>query len=69
MLLRWFEKKKNDLPQLEGRPNVNSPSADLQCPLCGTRFQKGEALACTSCELAARCGLVMCPNCSYEFAI
>ncbi len=42
--------------------------AEFRCPLCGKKFHAGEALACTGCALAARCGLVMCPNCSYEFA-
>lgn len=65
----WLEKEKNDLSRQKGRPKINSPSNDLQCPLCGKRFQSGEALACTSCGLATRCGLVMCPNCSYEFAV
>jgi hypothetical protein len=69
MRWRWFEKKKNDLPQTEDRLKINPPNADLRCPLCGTRFQEGEVLACTGCALAARCGLVMCPNCSYEFAV
>ncbi len=40
----------------------------IRCPLCGSKFAAGEALACTGCALANKCGLVMCPNCSYEFA-
>ena len=46
---------------------VRLPSA-VRCPLCGKTFHADEAQACVSCALARKCGLVMCPNCSYEFA-
>lgn len=65
-------------PAAVGRDPRRSATANLQseianqksvrCPLCGHSFQAGEAAACSTCGLGARCGLVMCPNCSYEFA-
>jgi len=39
-----------------------------RCPLCGRSFEPDEAAACAVCPLLRRCGLVMCPNCGYEFA-
>ncbi len=44
----------------------HQPTA-IRCPLCGKKFQAGEASKCASCTLAVKCGMVMCPNCSYEF--
>lgn len=41
----------------------------LICPLCGHNFKKEEAIrSCKSCSLnKTNCGLIKCPNCSYEF--
>lgn len=50
-------------------PTTGESQKELQCPLCGKKFSAGEAAACSACLLAAKCGLVMCPNCSYEFAL
>lgn len=41
----------------------------IRCPLCGRQFHAGEARSCAVCGLAEKCGVVMCPNCSYEFAV
>ncbi len=42
--------------------------SEVQCPLCGCRFEPGENPACAYCPKVFRsCGLVMCPNCSHEF--
>jgi len=43
-------------------------SSDIRCPLCGKSFRAEDAAACAACALAKCCGLVMCPNCGYEFA-
>ena len=40
------------------------------CALCGTRFlwdPDQKPTACKSCPLARNCGMVVCPNCGYEF--
>jgi Fe2+ transport system protein FeoA len=45
------------------------PSA-YQCPLCGFGFEFDPARdsgGCSSCPLGKGCGLVLCPNCRYEF--
>lgn len=36
------------------------------CPLCGHRFAKSGASACTSCPLNGGCNLICCPNCGYQ---
>gem|GEM_PF-3330982 len=38
-----------------------------RCPLCGKQFRAEEATQCAACALAQKCGMVMCPNCGYEF--
>ncbi|MBW3625227.1 MAG: ferrous iron transport protein A [Armatimonadetes bacterium] len=48
---------------------VQSP-ASYQCPLCGFQFEFDPARntgGCSSCPLGKGCGLVLCPNCRYEF--
>jgi len=70
--MRWqfFEKAVGSWQKAESKP----PSADralpseIRCPLCGKPFRAEDAAACAACALAKRCGLVMCPNCGYEFA-
>lgn|GEM_PF-2708053 len=40
----------------------------VQCPLCGNRFNPDESQACASCpRLFRSCGMVVCPRCSHEF--
>jgi len=51
-----------------GQQSVVSGQIVLRCPLCGIQFRVEDAARCATCALAKRCGLVMCPNCSYEFA-
>ncbi len=69
--MRWrlFEKQNakqdNAIPQPLAKQQ--EALADVRCPLCGNRFSAGDALQCSSCALAKKCGLVMCPKCSYEF--
>jgi hypothetical protein len=53
-------------PESGRRTEKVKPPAELRCPLCGLRFRAGDA-KCGSCPLAARCNMVMCPNCNYEF--
>ena len=48
--------------------SVVCPPSVIRCPLCGKRFSAEDAARCATCALAKRCGLVMCPNCGYEFA-
>ncbi|HEY9205243.1 MAG TPA: hypothetical protein VIO58_04925 [Candidatus Methanoperedens sp.] len=38
-----------------------------QCPLCGARFDPGDNMGCMACPRFMKCGLVLCPNCGYEF--
>ena len=48
---------------------VQSP-ASYQCPLCGFAFEFDPARntgGCSACPLGKGCGLVLCPNCRYEF--
>lgn len=40
------------------------------CGLCGTHFvwdSDQKPAVCSNCPLARNCGMVMCPNCGYEF--
>ena len=70
--MRWrlFEKVVGSQQKAESNP----PSTDgvlpseIRCPLCGKHFRAEDAAQCAACALAKRCGLVMCPNCGYEFA-
>ncbi len=69
---RWGKNSNENRPESRTKMAIqaanHAESSAIQCPLCGKRFQPGEAAACGSCLLAAKCGRVMCPNCSYEFA-
>ena len=39
----------------------------IDCPMCGYRFEEGEAGAsCQGCPLATSCHLLKCPRCGYE---
>lgn len=50
------------------KDTVHTGPREVQCPLCGHRFEPGQNLACEHCpKLFHTCGLVMCPNCSHEF--
>ena len=70
--MRWqfFEKAVSSQQKAESK----LPSAgrllpfEIRCPLCGKHFRAEDAAQCAACALAKRCGLVMCPNCRYEFA-
>ncbi len=70
MRWRWSRATADGRPPTDERDRPKAKRADdlLRCPLCGKSFHAGEAAQCGGCPLAARCGLVMCPNCSYEFA-
>lgn len=37
-----------------------------QCPLCGWGFTPSHACE-SSCPMGEGCGMIKCPNCSYEF--
>jgi Fe2+ transport system protein FeoA len=42
-----------------------------QCPLCGFRFEfdpERKEGGCSGCPLNHGCGLVLCPNCHYEYS-
>jgi ferrous iron transport protein A len=46
------------------------PPETYQCPLCGYQFEfdpERTTGGCSSCPLGKGCGLVLCPNCRYEF--
>jgi hypothetical protein len=70
MCWQFFEKAVGSRQKAESK----LPSADCvlpsetRCPLCGKQFSAEDAAQCATCALARRCGLVMCPNCLYEFA-
>ncbi len=39
----------------------------MKCALCGCEFDPNQAdVACASCGIGKRCGLVRCPRCHYE---
>lgn len=40
---------------------------ETQCPLCGTRFIEEGNEGCKVCPRYMRCGMLLCPNCGYEF--
>jgi transcription elongation factor Elf1 len=67
--MRWV---KDEVRKQKDEENLRSEICDLKseirCPLCGKPFRADDAAACAACALAKRCGLVMCPNCGYEFA-
>jgi hypothetical protein len=67
---RFFERKDGGGTQDKSthRPPMPLTQLPIRCPLCGKEFAAGEEAECAPCALAKRCGLVMCPNCSYEFA-
>ena len=70
--MRWqfFEKAVGSRQKAESKlPSADRfPPSEIRCPLCGKRFSAEDAAQCATCALAKRCGLVMCPNCGYEFA-
>ena len=69
--MRWPFSEKADAKKQkaeEQRSRGAEEKEAVRCPLCGKSFHAGEAMQCSACALAVRCGLVMCPNCSYEFA-
>ncbi len=70
--MRWLWPRRTDEERTAKAEQVSRsatmPDDAIRCPLCGRTFHPGEAAQCGGCPLAARCGLVMCPNCSYEFA-
>ncbi len=71
--MRWGKESNEPIAQLVNAPKLYSrgdvEQPEIRCPLCGKRFHTGDAMPCAACALAARCGLVMCPNCSYEFTV
>lgn len=41
----------------------------MKCPMCGIEFdEKQEKSACAGCVMKG-CGMVKCPNCSYEITL
>lgn len=45
----------------------DSPETVLYvCPMCGMKFNGGEAAKCSACSKLGSCNMVMCPNCGYE---
>lgn len=39
----------------------------VQCPLCGFKFEKAAAVCHHGCPLGRFCKLIKCPSCQYEF--
>ncbi|MEW5718237.1 MAG: hypothetical protein AB1817_06415 [Chloroflexota bacterium] len=69
--MRWqFFKTDDERRRTEDThpSSVIRPPSAIRCPLCGKAFRAEDAAACAACALAKRCGLVLCPNCGYEFA-
>jgi hypothetical protein len=66
--MQWQFFRRKGQNKSEDLPNVDESWTEIRCPLCGKTFRAGEAQPCTTCAIAVHCGLVMCPNCSYEFA-
>ncbi|MFH1843075.1 MAG: hypothetical protein ABIF77_07680 [bacterium] len=50
----------------ESAPDSNRRT-ELQCPLCGYRFDPARERHCSACPLHSGCGIVCCPHCSYGF--
>ena len=40
---------------------------NVQCPLCGVRFVEEDNEGCKVCPRFMKCGMLLCPNCGYEF--
>ncbi len=58
--MRLVSEKRKPEQQIERR--------EVQCPLCGNRFEVAEGEACRYCpKLFRSCGMVACPRCSHEF--
>lgn len=38
----------------------------MRCELCGTEFEKDEALCHAGCPLSDSCSVVCCPACGYQ---
>ena len=39
---------------------------DIQCSMCGQRYDPDQQLACQNCPIHSGCNLVCCPNCGYQ---
>ena len=39
---------------------------DIQCSMCGQRFDPEQHIACQACPLHSGCNLVCCPACGYQ---
>lgn len=37
------------------------------CPYCGYEFEDTHKYCNTACPLSKKCGMIMCPNCRYEY--
>ena len=68
--MRWV--RKDEGGRMKDERTIQHPISNLQsltrCPLCGKHFRAEDAAECAECALAKHCGLVLCPNCGYEFA-
>ena len=43
------------------------PGEQMQCPLCGARFNPADAASCASCPMSNSCSVLCCPRCKYSF--
>lgn len=50
---------------------VEDKQEQLQCPLCGHKFDPEDAgEMCQNCPLNKKsCGMAKCPNCGYDFPV
>ena len=39
---------------------------DIQCSMCGQRFDPEQHIACQACPMHSGCNLVCCPACGYQ---
>ncbi len=40
---------------------------NVQCPICGNKFDSNDNDRCLECPSFMRCSLALCPKCGYEF--
>jgi hypothetical protein len=39
----------------------------ITCPLCGNNFEESARTLCSACPLGAKCNLICCPRCGYQW--
>jgi hypothetical protein len=52
---------------MDKKTKENKNLKEVQCPLCGLRFNPEKVEKCKACPKFFGCKLLMCPNCYHEF--